>query len=204
MSTPLAQARSRVAHRHPWTPVERTRLTVVPRRSQKAPRVPFVALVSLLLAGGVVGLLLFNTNMQQGSFVASAMEERAAVLAGKEESLRMQLDRLRDPQNIAVRAKKLGMVPASNPAFIRLSDGKVLGTPSVANPADSVRITPLPAAKPQSLRPRFVIVKAPHARKHDARTRDTAHGATPASPDQGLSSRTKSAEGADQSRGRTP
>lgn len=204
MSTPLAQARGRVAHRHPWAPVERTRLTVVPRRSQKAPRVPFVALVSLLLAGGVVGLLLFNTNMQQGSFVASAMEERAAVLAGKEESLRMQLDRLRDPQNIAARAKKLGMVPASNPAFIRLSDGKVLGTPSVANPADSVRITPLPAAKPQSLRPKFVILKAPHARKHDARTRDTARGDAAASPDQGLASRTKSGEGADQSGGRTP
>ena len=206
MSTPLAQARSRVLPRHPWTAVEHTRLTVVPRGTQKAPRVPFVALISLLLVGGVVGLLLFNTNMQQGSFVASAMEERAAVLAGKEESLRMQLDRLRDPQHIAARAKKLGMVPASSPAFLRLSDGKVLGKPAVATSADAVRIVPLPAAKPQSLRPRFVIAKAPRDHRHAVVNGDTTGAEGAASPAQGFGSRTKSrdgAAGADQSGGRT-
>ena len=35
--------------------VERARLTVVPRRRTRAPRVPFVALVSLLLVSGVAG-----------------------------------------------------------------------------------------------------------------------------------------------------
>jgi hypothetical protein len=206
MSTPLAQARNRVVHRQAWSAVERARLTVVPRRAQKAPRVPFVALVTLLLVGGVVGLLLFNTNMQQGSFVASALEERAAVLAGKEESLQMQLDRLRDPQHIAARAKKLGMVPASSPAFIRLSDGKVLGKPAVATATDAVRIAPLPAAKPQSLRPK-VVVEAPHERGRAGQARDTARRHSAASPDPGRTSRTKKTDGAgdaDQSGGRTP
>lgn len=206
MSTPLAQARSRVVPRHPWVAVEHARLTVVPRRTQKAPRVPFVALISLLLVGGVVGLLLFNTNMQQGSFVASAMEERAAVLAGKEESLRMQLDRLRDPQHIATRAKQLGMVPASNPAFLRLSDGKVLGKPTLATSADAVRIAPLPAAKPQSLRTRFVIARTPRGVRHEAGNGDTTSAGAAASPEQGFGSRTKNrngAAGADQSGGRT-
>jgi hypothetical protein len=206
MSTPLAQARNRVVHRQAWAAVERARLTVVPGRAQKAPRVPFVALVTLLLAGGVVGLLLFNTNMQQGSFVASALEERAAVLAGKEESLQMQLDRLRDPQNIAARAKKLGMVPASSPAFIRLSDGKVLGKPALATPADAVRIAPLPATKPQSLRPK-VVVAEPRERGQAAQRRDAARRASAASPAQGPTSRTKKTQGAgdaEQSGGRTP
>ena len=36
-----------------------------------APRVPFVTLVSLMLLGGVVGLLMFNTSMQQASFRAA-------------------------------------------------------------------------------------------------------------------------------------
>lgn len=206
MSTPLAYARTRVP-RPVWPKFERAPLTVVPRRAQKAPRVPFVALVSLLLAGGVVGLLLFNTELQQGSFTSSALEERAAVLAGKEESLQMQLDRLRDPQHIAAQAKKLGMVPASNPAFIRLSDGKVLGRPTVATSADSVRISPLPAAKPESLRPRLVVLKAPQARRHARHGRDTAALRTAISPDQGLGSRTKNSDGAaegHQARGRTP
>jgi hypothetical protein len=206
MSTPLAHARNRVP-RQTWSAVERARLHVVPLRTQKAPRVPFVALLSLLLVGGVVGLLLFNTNMQQGSFVASALEEQAAVLAGKEESLRMQLDRLRDPQQIAARAKKLGMVPPSNPAFIRLSDGKVLGRPTVATAADAVRITPPPAAKPESLRPKLVILELPRERRNGREDRDTVRDRSAASPDSGQRSRTKNREGAaeaERSRGRTP
>jgi hypothetical protein len=85
MSTPLSQARTQFP-RLAEAAVERARLTVVPRRTQKAPRVPFVSLVSLLLVTGVVGLLLFNTSMQQSSFVATSMEEQATVLAAKEES----------------------------------------------------------------------------------------------------------------------
>jgi hypothetical protein len=167
MSTPLFQPGNRLP-RSSWEAVERARLTVVPRGSRKASRVPFVTLVSVLLLGGVVGLLLFNTHMQQGSFVASSLEERAAVLAGQEESLQMQLDRLRDPQHVAARAKKLGMVPASSPAFLRLGDGKVLGNPEVADPADAVQIVPAPQAKPQSLRPRLVIAEAPRASRAEA------------------------------------
>lgn len=205
--TEPTRTRTRTRRTRPaWSTVEPAPLTVVPRRAQKAPRVPFVALISLLLAGGVVGLLLFNTELQQGSFTTSALEERAAVLAGREESLQMQLDRLRDPQHIAVQAKKLGMVPASNPAFLRLSDGKVLGHPTVATSADSVRISPLPAAKPESLRQRLVILKADPER-HGHHGSDTADGPTAASPDQGLPSRTKNSDGAaqgDQARGRTP
>ena len=52
--------------------VERARLTVVPRARTRAARVPFVSLVTLLLLGGVVGLLLFNTSMQQSSWPSAA------------------------------------------------------------------------------------------------------------------------------------
>jgi hypothetical protein len=154
----MSHARNRVPH-FAEAAVERARLTVVPRRATTAPKVPFVALVSLLLVGGVVGLLLFNTNMQQSSFTATEMENTAAVLDAREQGLQMQLDTLRDPQRVAVRAQRLGMVPASSPAFIRLSDGTVLGNPTVAESTDSMRIAPLPTRKPKSLRPDPVIVE---------------------------------------------
>lgn len=204
MSTPLSQARTlpRLAE----AAVERARLTVVPR-THKAPRVPFVSLVSLLLVTGVVGLLLFNTHMQQASFVASSMEQQAAVLAGKEESLRMQLHRMRDPQHVAAQAKKLGMVPASSPAFIRLSDGKVLGRPTPAAPTDSVRIAPVPPAKPESVRPELVILEAPQARPgRGHERRDTARRSGRGTADRGPQTRPESRgeeRRADRSRGRT-
>lgn len=158
MSTLMSQARNRVP-RFAEAAVERARLTVVPRRPTRAPKVPFVTLVSLLLVGGVAGLLLFNTNMQQASFTGTSLEAQASVLAAKEQSLQMTLDTLRDPQRVAARAKRLGMVPSAGPAFLRLSDGKVLGTPTVADPRNAMRISPLPTRKPKNLRPDPVIVK---------------------------------------------
>ena len=159
VSNQLAQ-RSRVP-RIAEAAVERARLTVVPRGATRAPRVPFVALVSLLLVSGVAGLLLFNTSMQQASFHATALEQQAQILAAEEQSLQMELEMLRDPQRVAAEARAIGMVPPANPAFIRLSDGRVLGTPTPAVPEDGIRIAPLPTLKPKNLRPDPVIVPAP-------------------------------------------
>jgi len=135
---------------------------VVPRTARRrAPRVPFVTLVSLLLVGGVAGLLFFNTSMQQASFTATDLEQQVAVLDAHEQSLKMQLESLRDPQRVALAAKEMGMVPPSSPAFLRLSDGAVLGKPAPATTADSIRVTPLPTRKPSNLRPRPVVVELP-------------------------------------------
>ncbi len=128
--------------------VERARLTVVPRRGPRAPRVPFVVLVSLVLLGGLVGLLVVNTHMQQQSFRATALEADAAELHATEQSLRMELDQLRDPQRVALQAQGLGMVPMVNPAFLRLSGGAELGRPIPAAAADRQRLSPLPPPKP--------------------------------------------------------
>jgi hypothetical protein len=161
MSTLLSQARTRVP-RIAEAAVERARLTVVPRTPRRrAARVPFVTLVSVLLVGGVAGLLFFNTSMQQASFTATDMEDQVSLLNAQEQSLKLQLESLRDPQRVAVQARQMGMVPSSTPAFLRLSDGAVLGKPSPATIDDAIRVTPLPTRKPRNLRPRPVVVEAP-------------------------------------------
>jgi cell division protein FtsB len=166
MSTLMSQistARTRVP-RFAEAAVERARLTVVPQRSMgrtQAARTPFAVLVIAMLAAGVVGLLTFNTNMQQASFKATALQNEAASLSAKQQSLNMELDQLRDPQRLAVAAKALGMVAPAQPAFVRLGDSRILGTPAPASSADSVRISSLPSAKPSSINPPPIIIKVP-------------------------------------------
>ena len=126
MSTPALQLRSRVP-RIAEAAVERARLTVVPRRRTSAARMPFVMLVSLVLLLGVIGLLLFNTSMQQAAFATTALEQQATTLSAREQALQMELDVLRDPQHVAERAQKMGLVQPCGSATLRLSDGKVLG-----------------------------------------------------------------------------
>ena len=164
MSSPAPQARSRMP-RIAEVAVERARLTVVPRTRAQAARMPFVALVTLVLLGGVVGLLLFNTSMQQSSFAATALEGQATTLAARQQSLQMDLDRLRNPQRIAASAQKLGMVQACSPAFLRLGSGAVSGQPCAADGAIPFRITPPLPAKPPALdpAPHVVHVTAPPA-----------------------------------------
>ncbi len=177
MSTFSNLARTR-APRLVEAAVDRARLTVVPRRPQRAPRVPFMVLVSLLLIGGVAGLLMVNTSMQQSSFTASALQQRSSALAAKEQSLSMSLERLRDPQRLAERARAMGMVPPATPAFLRLSDGRILGRPAPATSEGALRVTDLPRAKPRSLvRPPVRVVAKPSAGPSATGTGPAADGA---------------------------
>lgn len=154
MSSPAFQIRSRIP-RFAEDAIERARLTVVPNRRTTTSRAPFLALVSMVLLGGVVGLLLFNTSMQQASFATTALEQQSTRLAAREQGLAMDLDRLRDPQRIAAAAQRLGMVQACSPAFLHLGTGKVTGAPC----ADStpLRIYERAPAKPASLNPKPTI-----------------------------------------------
>lgn len=160
MSSPAFQIRSRVP-RIAEAAVERARLTVVPRRRVRAARVPFVSLVSLVLLGGVVGLLLFNTSMQQASFATTSLESQASTLTAREQTLRMELDVLNDPQRVAQEARRMGMVTAGAPAFLRLSDGKVLGTATPATIEGNVPIYPPAPAVPAILNPQPTYVDPP-------------------------------------------
>lgn len=159
MSAPVTPLRSRVSSLGEVA-VEKARLTVVPVVRRRAPKVPFVVLVSAIALAGVVCLLMFNTSLQQASFTEAKLEERASVMADREETLRMELDELRNPQRVAEEAQRMGMVIPSSPLFLTL-DGTVVGEPRTATPEDAVRITPRPRAVPEELRRQVNVVEVP-------------------------------------------
>lgn len=120
--------------------LERARLAVVPRKRSRAPRIPFVALVSAILVGGVVGLLMFNTSMQNASFTEQKLSDQASTLAARQQTLEMDLQHLRDPQTVAEAAQKEGLVIPTSVAMLSLLTGKVTGQ---ADPATADNTPPL-------------------------------------------------------------
>jgi len=158
MSSTAPQLRSRLP-RLAEAAVERARLTVVPGRRTRAPRVPFVTLVSVILLSGVVGLLLFNTSMQQASFSATSLEEQATNLSAREQTLRMEVERLRDPQRVAEAAKKQGLVIPAAPAFLDLDTGEVTGNVAPATPGLDTPVKEPPPTRPPELDPAPVTVQ---------------------------------------------
>jgi cell division protein FtsB len=147
MSSPAASVRSRLsfpARGLAEAAVQRARLSVVPRRRTRAPKVPFVTLVSLLLLAGVVGLLLFNTSMQQAAFTTTALQDQATTLAARQQALEDEVEELRDPQNLGEKAQSQGMVQGCAPLFLDLGTGQVKGAGA---PCQGTRL-PLQAEEP--------------------------------------------------------
>ena len=181
MSSPATAVRRTL---RPGAPtVARARLRVVPLRRTRAPKVPFVALVSLLLVGGVVGLLMFNTSMQQASFAATALQAEATALDNRQQTLEMELEQMRDPQRVAQAAQRMGMVIPADAGYVQ-PDGTVVGRPTAAPPAGRLRLEPRAPVKPAVLNPAPVVVEPERAepveRVRDGRGRDT-NGQPPAS-----------------------
>ncbi len=81
---------------------------------------------------GLLVLLVLNTALAKGSFRAHELRVQTADLAQREQALRTQIQQASSPVTLSKRAKELGLVPATTPVFIRLSDGKILGVPYAA------------------------------------------------------------------------
>ncbi|MPZ62062.1 MAG: hypothetical protein GEU93_12365 [Propionibacteriales bacterium] len=120
----------------------RAPLSVVRGRVSRGPGFPFAALVLVVLGVGFAGLLILNTSLQQGAFYARGLEERATLLAERQQALEMQVAHLRKPQHLSQRAQQMGMVSNDSPAFLRLADGAVLGRPVPATRAPEIELPP--------------------------------------------------------------
>ncbi len=137
----------------------RAALTVVPPASWRPRRTPFVLLSLLVVGIGLLGLLGLNTVLAEDAFRRYDLERQAALLSEQEQQLASEVAALEAPEQLAARAAELGLVPAGPPAFLRLSDGAVLGAPfataavapvAPAEPVASATAEPAPRAKPSA------------------------------------------------------
>lgn len=103
------------------------RLRVVRAPSPQRTRVPFILVCVAILTGALLGALMLNVAMAQSSFDIRDRQIELARLTERQQDLQQQLERAASPASLAGRARALGMVPAPAPAFVRLSDGAILG-----------------------------------------------------------------------------
>jgi hypothetical protein len=113
-------------------------LKVAPPMPVSVPRAPFVMLLLLVVVGGVLGILMVNTKINENAFTLKNLEQEQAALDRQEQGLKKQIADYESPGNLAAAARRLGLVPAGSPAFIRLPDGRVIGVPQPAGGAPSI------------------------------------------------------------------
>jgi len=113
-------------------------LKVAPPVPVSVPRAPFVALLLLVVVGGVLGILLVNTKINENAFQLRNLEQEQSALDRQEQDLKQRIANYESPNNLAAQARRLGLVPAESPAFIRLPDGRLIGVPQPAGGEPSI------------------------------------------------------------------
>ncbi len=131
----------------------RLRLRVVPAAIERSGTVPFAVVCMGLLVIGLLLLLLLNTQLAQGAFAVDELTRTSGTLADEEHELTQALDAERNPAALAERAVRLGMVPATSMAFIRLTDGAIIGVAEPATAEATINLVTDPQAPPPAPAP---------------------------------------------------
>jgi hypothetical protein len=88
-----------------------------------------VIVVSIVLL--VVGRLLLSVAIDANAYAIAAKAKESQNLGRDAQMIEEQLNVLNSPQHLSTVAHGLGMISNSNPAYLRISDGKVWGNPNV-------------------------------------------------------------------------
>ncbi len=107
-----------------------------------------------------MSLLLINISMSRASYALHDLQATSGELADTQDALTQQLSGLESPPHLAKRAVAMGMVPAPNAAFLRLSDGKVVGVAKKATKGEGFTVVSQTPSSPSPSAP-----AAPAARR---------------------------------------
>lgn len=108
--------------------------------SAPAPRAPFVLLVLGLITAALVGLVLLNTAINENAFRLHSLQKEQKALDLSEQQLQRDVAQLQSAGALDAAARRLGLVPAGQAAFIQLPSGTIIGKPTPAGtPAKAAR-----------------------------------------------------------------
>jgi hypothetical protein len=113
-------------------------LRVAPPAPVRAPRAPFVSLVLVLVIGGVLGILVLNTKINENAFRLHDLQKQQVALDERKQQLADELAQRESPNSLAAQARRLGLVRADTPAYLHVPDGRVAGSPAPALGTPSV------------------------------------------------------------------
>lgn len=115
-------------------------IEIVADRAQRRARPRLV--YAIVAVGGLFAVLmtqlLLSIALSDGAYQIASLQNQQRELVRDAETLSEQLNVLQSPQNLAVNAVSLGMVSNSSTAFLRLSDGAVLGSATTARASDRI------------------------------------------------------------------
>lgn len=81
----------------------------------------------------IITQILLSVTVASGAYEIADLKQTNKDLGQQVQSLRQQTAYMDSPQFLSTKAENLGMVMSDSPAFLRLSDGAVIGVPKAAS-----------------------------------------------------------------------
>jgi len=103
----------------------------MPQGQATAKRFTFIVIGIFIF--GMMASLVVNMKSAEASIRKLELQTELSNLVSQQQGLERSVISTESPENLVKAAYRMGMVPAGSPAFIRLSDRKVLGTPMAAS-----------------------------------------------------------------------
>lgn len=96
------------------------------------PKVRYAVIVMLGIVAIMASQLIISVFLAQGAYEINSLQRDLKESSRTAESIGEDIALLTSPQYLAANATELGMVPTRDVTFLRLSDGKVMGSLTVA------------------------------------------------------------------------
>lgn len=114
----------------------RTRPAPVVAQPARVTNTRFGAFIISLFIGGMVATLFINTFAERAAFQKHELQISIAQTTALKQRLESEVAAAESPEHLLVVAKRMGMVPAASPVFLRLSDHAILGKRVPAKPSE--------------------------------------------------------------------
>jgi hypothetical protein len=150
--------------------------TVAQRRAR--PKIVYAIVATAVIFGIFLAQLMLSIALSGGAYRISTLQAEQVQDGRIASSLSEKLNTIGSTQNLAANARALGMVASASQAFLRLSDGKVLGTSTAAptsSPSDKSGAT---SSVPNSLLDGIPLVKTPTSGHGDANATESTTSST--------------------------
>lgn len=114
-------------------------LTIVASPKTAGSSMPFTLLCTLIVAATLAALLYLNIQMSDTSYEITRLQGQSQRLTEEGQALAETNERLGTPQELERQAREIGMVPVTDPAYIDLDTGEIIGETA---PAEQTGATP--------------------------------------------------------------
>jgi hypothetical protein len=195
MSTNLAYAtpvRRPREEEHTASPQRHVRIVTTRAQRRARPKLVYALIATLVIFGIFLAQLLITISLSSGAYQIDGLQSTKQNLGRTESSLTEQIDTLDSSQNLQANATALGMVSSTRAAFLRLSDGAVLGS---AAPAASAKASALATSGADGSVANSLLTNIPVITPPDTLTSSTGTGHGDANAPVGSSGNTESTQG---------